>query len=307
MEIKFALAVAPFLVIASTARLSADESPRASKLFDKNNLVAWCIVPFDDQNRSPEDRAQMLEELGIKKFAYDYRAQHVPTWDAEIEALKKHGIELTAWWFPQSLNPEAKRVLDLLKRHNIKTQLWVTGISLPTNSEEEQRARVKSEVERVRPIAEAAAEIGCTVGLYNHGSWFGEPENQIEVIKALNMPNVGIVYNLHHGHDHLDRLPQLLETMKPYLYCVNLNGMVTDGDKKGQKIVPLGSGERDLEVLKTIRDSGYKGPIGILNHTMENAEHRLQDNLAGLAWLSPQLDGQPAGEKPIPRTWKSPK
>ncbi len=34
----------------------------------------------------------MLERLGFRHFAYDWRAEHIPTFDAEIEALKKHGV-----------------------------------------------------------------------------------------------------------------------------------------------------------------------------------------------------------------------
>ena len=90
--------------------------------------------------------------------------------------------------------------------------------------------------------------------------------------------------------------------MKPHLLCLNLNGMVKGGDKAGKKILPLGQGDLDLELLKTIRDSGYRGPIGILGHTQDDAEERLRDNLDGLDWLVPQLDGKPAGPKPKPRT-----
>ena len=57
------------------------------------------------------------------------------------------------------------------------------GAGEPTKSEEERLARVKAEADRIRPIAEEAAKIGCKVGLYNHGGWFGEPENQIAIIK----------------------------------------------------------------------------------------------------------------------------
>ena len=56
--------------------------------------------------------------------------------------------------------------------------------------------------------------------------------------------------------EHVDRLPQLLEKMKPHLLALNLNGMT----KGGPKIMPLGQGERDLELLKIIRDSGWRGP-----------------------------------------------
>ncbi|MCA9031958.1 MAG: TIM barrel protein, partial [Planctomycetaceae bacterium] len=258
------------------------------QVFEKPNLVAWCIVPFDDRERTPEERSAMLDRLGIRKLAYDYRAQHIPTFDAEVEALKAHGIELTAWWFPGSLNDEARHILDVLKKHNVKTQLWVTGSGDPVASPDEQRARVVGEANRIRPIAEAAAEIGCTVGLYNHGGWFGEPENQIAIIEELKLPNVGIVYNQHHGHGHVDHFPELLQKIKPHLYCLNLNGMEPEGDAHGQKILPLGEGSLDLSLLKMIRDSGYTGPIGILNHTQENAEHRLQDNLDGLSWLVAQ-------------------
>ena len=120
------------------------------------------------------------------------------------------------------------------------------GGGAPTKNALEQRARVQAEAVRIGKIARAANEVGGRVGLYNHGSWFGEPENQIAIIEQLQtqgITNVGIVYNLHHGHDHLDRFPALLEKMKPHLYVLNLNGTVKGGDLRGQKIVPLGQGE----------------------------------------------------------------
>jgi sugar phosphate isomerase/epimerase len=281
---------------------SAQEPVAQTDLFARENLVAWCIVPFDSKKRGPEERAAMLKKLGFSNFAYDYRAEHIPTFDAEMEALKKQGIDLTAWWFPGALNDEARGILDVLKRHEVKAQLWVTGGGEPTKSPEEQAARVKAEAARIRPIAEEAAKIGCTVALYNHGAWFGEPENQLAIIAELKLPNVGIAYNQHHGHDHLDRFPELLKKMLPHLVCLNLNGMMPDGERRGQKILPLAQGELDLALLKTIHTSGYRGPIGILGHTQDDAEERLQDNLDGLDWLVKQLDGKPAGEKPRPRT-----
>lgn len=294
------------LALLTGAHLSAF----AAELFDRENLVAWCIVPFDAKKRGPEERAAMLDSLGIKRLAYDYRKEHIVTWDAELEALKKRGIELTAWWFPGSLNDEAKQTLELFKKHGVTPQLWITGGGAPAKGEAEQRARVENEAARLKPIAEAAAAQGCKVALYNHGNWFGEPENQIAIVERLKQDgigNVGIVYNLHHGHGHLDRLPELLAKMKPYLYALNLNGMTTGADTRGDKIMPLAQGERDLEVLKTIRASGWNGPVGILNHTNEDAEARLQDNLDGLKWLLALLDGKPPGDKPVPRSWRQAK
>ena len=297
--------VSCLLAVATVGPAAAQESVSKGqpegKLFARENLVAWCIVPFDAEKRGPEERAAMLKRLGFTKFAYDYRAEHIPTFDAEMEALKKQGIELTAWWFPPSLSDEARGILDVLKRHKLKTQLWVTGGGDPTKSPEEQAARIQAEAARIRPIAEEAAKIGCTVALYNHGGWFGEPENQLAIIEELKLANVGIVYNQHHGHDHLGRFPELLKRMLPHLVCLNLNGMIPDGERRGQKIMPLAQGELDLALLKTVRDSGYRGPIGILGHTQDDAEERLMDNLDGLDWLVKQINDGPAGPKPKPK------
>ena len=298
------LSVVAFLMLIVALPARGQDKPDP---FRRDNLVAWCIVPFDSAKRTPAERAEMLDKMGIHALAYDYRAEHIASFDEELDQLAKHHIKLTAWWFPTTLNDEARLILKVLDKHNVKTQLWVTGGGAETKSPEEQKARVESEAARVRTIAEAAAKQGCTVALYNHGSWFGEPENQIAIIERLKqdqITNVGIVYNLHHGHHHLARFKELLKRMQPYLMALNLNGMVPDGDAKGQKILPLGTGSADAELLKIIRDSGFNGPIGILNHTDNDAEKRLLDNLDGLNWLLPQLDGKPAGKAPEYRTWK---
>jgi sugar phosphate isomerase/epimerase len=279
--------------------LAAALAAPPADLFARENLVAWCVVPFDGQKRSPEQRAEMLARLGFKKYAYDWRAEHLPTFEREVVALKKHNIELTAVWFPAGLNADAKALLAVIEKHKLMPQLWVM---LDNPAGTSQAEKVAAAVEQVRPVAEAAQRLGCRVGLYNHGGWPGEPENQIAVIKKLGRTNVGLVYNLHHGHDHLGRFPELLAMMKPHLLCLNLNGMVPGGDRMGKKILVLGHGDRDAELLKAIRDSGYRGPIGILGHTMDDAEARLKDNLDGLDWLTAKLAGKDPGPRPTPRT-----
>jgi len=280
-------------------------------VFARSNLVAWCIVPFDAKKRDPEARAAMLEGVGIKHFAYDYRAEHIPLFDAEIDACRKHGVSIDAWWFPTQMNDEARMILSVLKRKGLSPQLWVMGGGGPTETEAARAARIEEEVKRLKPICEAAAAIGSKVGLYNHGSWFGEPENQILLIERLRrdgVTNVGIVYNLHHGHEHLGRFDRLMKAMKPYLITLNLNGMTRDGEKLGRKIMPLGQGDLDLELLAQIRDSGWRGPIGILNHTDEDAEARLRDNIDGLEWLVGRLRGTVAATepRPQPKSWRKP-
>ncbi len=301
--------VIPLLVLLFAGALNpnlAGEKPVAKEkkeLFARDNLVAWCIVPFDGKKRGPEERVDMLKRLGFKCYAYDWRAEHLPTFDRELTLLGKNGIKLEAVWFPAGLNADARTILDVLEKQRIKTQLWVT-MGDPAASAAAGKAKVEAAATQLRPLAEEAAKIGCKVALYNHGGWFGEPENQIAIIERLEFRNVGIVYNLHHGHHQLARFPALLKHMLPHLYALNLNGMVKDGDRIGKKILPLGQGALDLDLLRAIRDSGYRGPIGILGHTMDDAEERLLDNLDGLAWLVPQLDGQAPGPRPKLRTYR---
>jgi hypothetical protein len=297
----------PSLVAAEPANATLQPAAKPD-LFRKENLAAWCIVPFDKAKRSPEDRAAMLEKIGVRKFVHDYRGEHVPLFEEELIALKKHGIELTGWMFPSSMNAMAESTLALFEKHGVKPQLWIikSGGPVKADSPEDQLKRVQNEVNSLRPVAKAAAERGLKIGLYNHGGWYGEPENQLEIIEAFQkegITNVGIVYNLHHGHDHLGRFKEMLAKMKPHLLCLNLNGMEIGGQTRGRKILPIGAGPEDRKVLQLIRESGYSGPIGILNHTNEDAELRLLDNLDGLAWLNRKLQGQPGGTPPVYRSW----
>ncbi len=51
------------LALAASVLFLIGCSPKSP--FAQSNLVAWCIVPFDAKERSPEERAQMLNDLGI--------------------------------------------------------------------------------------------------------------------------------------------------------------------------------------------------------------------------------------------------
>lgn len=268
-----------------------------SDLFERKNIVAWCIVPFDSVKRSPAERAEMVRQLGITKIAYDWRKEHVAQFEQEILEYKKHGLEYFAFW---GAHDDAFR---LFEKYQLHPQIWITAPSPAGTLTREQQ--VKEASAKLLPLVERTRKLGCQLGLYNHGGWGGEPENLVAVCAYLRQhhgaTHVGIVYNQHHGHSHVERFSQAMAAMKPYLLCLNLNGLTRDGDKRGMKIQPVGQGELDLPMLKIIAASGYRGPIGIIGHTNDDVELRLRDNLEGLEWLVPQLNGQSAGPKPTPR------
>lgn len=285
------------LLLALVGAATALQLPAADRpsIFDKGNLVAWCIVPFDAANRGPEERAQMLDRLGIKRLAYDFRDRHIRTFDQEIDALQRHGIELTAFWMATGMEPEKDTVIhtifDLIERRGLKTQLWTLLSGSREFDELGQEEKIARSTRVVSYIAKRAKALQCSVGLYNHGGWFGEPENQIAIIRRMSTDNVGLVYNFHHGHEHIDRFPALFRMMRQHLLCLNLNGM----RKGGPKILALGQGDHELKMLKAVQDSGYDGPVGILDHRDElDAELSLQQNIEGLRELTRALGDEQA-------------
>ncbi|HTH48235.1 MAG TPA: DUF6797 domain-containing protein [Candidatus Limnocylindria bacterium] len=286
------------LVAVWLALLSPLIGRAAEGLFAPTNLVAWCIVPFDTKKRGPEERAEMLERLGFTHFAYDWRAEHIPTFDAEVEALQKRHIALTAWWFPAALNDDAKAILACLERHHLSPQLWVSMFPGPEADPARLEQAIGDAVKTLAPICGAAQKIGSTVALYNHNGWFGEPANLVTLVQRLRAAghsNVGIVYNLHHAHDHIADFPQVLKLMQPHLVAFNLNGMVRNGDKLGKMVLPIGTGDEEVAMIRTLRASGWFGPVGILGHTEEDAEVKLGKDLAGLRKVVAQLSaGKPS-------------
>ncbi len=284
-------------LLAAVARASDNAAP-----LQRANTVAWCIVPFDGLKRSPAARAEMVRSLGLTKIAYDWRAEHVAEFESEILEYRRHGLEFFAFW---NTHDEAFR---LFKKHNLRPQIWQTAPSPDGATQEE---RVVAAATRLLPAVQRARELGSRFGLYNHGGWGGEPENIVAVCEYLRRvhgaDHVGIVYNFHHGHAHIDRLAAALAAMKPHLLCLNLNGMMRDGDRRGMKIYPLGQGELDVTLLRLVSQSGYRGPVGIIGHTQDDVELRLRDNLEGLDWIAAQIDGRPAAPRPVARVPLQPK
>lgn len=288
-----------FLVaILSPACQNKREVPKNDLLFARENLVAWCIVPFDSLNRNPEERAAMLNELGFTQMAYDWREQHLPTFPDEIKALDAHNIKLKSVWMwididsGDILDENNEKLLNIIKQNNVKTDLWL-GFSnkyFEGHTDDEKLTRA---VDAVKYIDKRAKELGCTISLYNHGDWFGNPLNQIRIIEAIGSEDIGIIYNFHHAHDQIKQYPDLLSKMLPYLKTVNLNGMKVDG----HKILPIGQGDHELEMLKVLKSSGYNGSIGILGHVEdEDVKKVLTRNLDGLKSLLKEMGEEKALE-----------
>jgi sugar phosphate isomerase/epimerase len=273
---------------ASEGSPAANAATDPALLFQRKNLTAWCVVPFDANKRGPEERAAMLQRLGFKNFAYDWREKDIPAFDAEVEAMKRHGIKIVAWWFPTDPNdPVARTILEVCKRHKIQPQLWVMGGGAGVKSPEEQTQRIEQEAERIGRIVALAKAYGCAVELYNHNHWFGQTDNEIAIIERLKqkgVTGVGMIYNFSHGHGDIDDFPAKWKRMKPYVVAVNVTGMV-----KSEALIPPAQGEHELEMLRVIHKSKWKGPIGLIAEQGGDAEVTLSNGLIGIEWLRKEL------------------
>lgn len=280
------LILAGMLLLPTPIALGA-EAPGEFSVFARENLVAWCIVPFDASRRSPAERAAMLKRLGITRVAYDWRSEHVPTFEEEILQCKQHGLEFFAFWsWHEDLDP-------LIRKYGIKPQIWITAPSPPAGTRSE---RIEQAARQLEPLVEKTRALGLKLGLYNHGGWGGEPENLVAVCEHLRShreaDHVGIVYNFHHGHGHIGDFAESLGRMKPYLLCLNLNGMADPETVEGMtnKILPIGAGVHERRMMQIIQESGYDGPIGIIDHRPKlDAAQSLRENLRGLQALLKDL------------------
>ena len=287
------------VVVVATALLAGCnvlKNKPAKDVFAKQNLVAWCVVPFDAKQRGPEERAQMLSDLGITKLAYDWREQHIPTFDDEWRALNKHGIDLTAFWMTSGNNPQDDRyireIFDFLERNKISTQIWLLMGEWAGFADLSQRDKVAAMSKPIAYIADRAKELGCQVALYNHGGWFGEPENQLEIIEEVDRKNVGMVYNFHHARLHHERFSTFFPKIVPHLFALNIAGLkagVTD------RFFRTGQGDMEKEMIRQVWKSNYRGPIGIINHdTNEDAEKGLSDEIDGLKKILKEIGDERA-------------
>ena len=275
-------------------------------------LAAWCVVPYDDRPRTPAERADVLAGLGFEGLAWDWRDEHVEIFGDQIDALASRSLELTAIWAPVPdgvVSESLAAQIEFAGSRRRTPQLWacaefgaageVPGAG--DGAAEGFREQVVAVADRVEPLAVLGMSHGMPLALYNHLGWAGEPLNEIAVLDELanrGFTNTGLAYMQHHGHGHIDNFAQLWDRVKDRVIALGLNG-TRDGAHWGNgKVLPYGSGPRDVELARIIEHSGWRGPVALICHTMDDIEARLSDDLEGLDWVARALAASP--DSPVP-------
>jgi sugar phosphate isomerase/epimerase len=232
-----------------------------------NPFFAFCMDTHDSQNRNLPQQAELLKELGYAGAGHlwlDNMRERLATLDAA--GLKLFQVYLRVNIAPNNepYDPRLKETLPLLRGRDIMLALLASGLP-PSDTAGDPRA-----VEIVREIAEMARETNTRVALYPHsGDWLERVEDAVRLARKVDRPNVGVMFNLCHWLkvDDEKNLRPLLVSAMPLLFAVSINGADRAADihaGKGNWIQPLDRGSFDLYAfLKTLRDLGYKGPIGL--------------------------------------------
>ncbi|PKO98138.1 MAG: hypothetical protein CVU13_11490 [Bacteroidetes bacterium HGW-Bacteroidetes-8] len=260
---------------------------------DVKEVSPWCILEFDSLDRTPKERIAMLKEMGFTKYGFDKVKGDLSTMKEEFKLARENDIEISSvfLWLNSKrdsigkLSPSNQEILNNLKEIEEKPVIWVS-FSNNFFEDKSQEQSLKLSIEMIKFIKLKADEVGCKLALYNHGGWFGNPHNQLEILRELKEESLTMVYNFHHAHKYVDEFPEIVKKMKPYLSYVNLNGM----KKEGPEILPIGKGDYEYGMIKNLLDEGYIGPWGILGHIKtEDVQKVLTRNLEGLKLINSKI------------------
>ena len=191
---------------------------------------------------------------------------------AYLAALRKHNMRLTAiharFYIEDGTYPQViKDNLPLLKDTKV---VLIPSVASRTKMDRKDPKAVEMAVKILREMSDDAKEYGLGgIAPYMHiDNWIETIDDNVRIAKAVDRPNVGVMFHLHHwqavGNRDSDKLRADLVKAKPYLMVVVIQG--TDQDKATHKIV--GEGTFDMTPLvRTLRGIDYQGPLGTMGYT----------------------------------------
>jgi sugar phosphate isomerase/epimerase len=246
----------------------------------------FCIDWHDSKKRDFVQQASMLKELGYDGVGHiwlDKVAERIQSLDSA--GLKLFQITIMVDIAPdkQAYDPRLKQVLGLVKGRGVQFALLMNGLK-PSDPAGDQRA-----VQIIREIVALGEGTGSQFLLYPHTDfWMERIEDSVRVAQKVDRPEVGVMFNLCHWlRVSKDRdYASVLKTAMPKLMAVSVNGAEEWDSQAGwaKYIQPLGRGSFDVpKLLRTLRDLGYKGPVGLQCYGIEgDTREHLKESMA--AW-----------------------
>ncbi len=248
-------------------------------------FFAFCFDTHDTQKRDLAQQAAMLKRLGFDGAGHvglDNLAQRLETLDGAGLRLFLAGIAVDITKAPDEPLNQLKTALPLLKDRDALLYVVLTGY--PSRDPRGEEPGVKM----LRAIADLAAQSHVRIGLYPHTSdWVSRVDHAVEVVKTVDRPNCGVIFNLCHFLRNEDpaTMRTVLHAAQPHLVAVTINGADLAGknDSDWQRLIqPLDRGSFDIKtLLKELAAIDYKGPIGLMCYgIVGDSEEHLARSLA---------------------------
>jgi sugar phosphate isomerase/epimerase len=241
-----------------------------------NPFFAMDTATKDADHQTAQEQAAMVKALGYTGIGCT-AGKGLAEMQQELD---KNGLRLFTVYLGVNIDPgqpkygpELKEAIDVLKGRNAILWLFVRSKThKPSSPAGDERA-----VEILREVADMAAEADLRVALYPHYRfWCERVEDAVRIAKKVDRRNVGVTLNLCHWLrvDDEKNLKSLLQSAMPHLFVVTINGADSGGKDWKQLIQTLDRGTFDIRgFLKTLRDSGYTGPIGFQGYGIGGDAH----------------------------------
>jgi len=246
----------------------ADEPQQAGKTAWAPKLYGFCMNTHDAKKRSIPQQARMLRELGFRGVGY-------PLWldgnlEKNLQTLDASGLDVYLLHTLINLKPDAQpydprleEAIRKLKGRPVSVCVLFRGLPPGDPRGLEPAVRI------LRRLGDLAAECGLRISIYHHtGDWTASLIHTLQVVNKTDHPQVGANFNLCHWLmvDGQRDYRAVLRANAAKIFAVTLNGAKL-GSKSwtGGLILPLDDGDFDnRELLATLRQIGYRGPIGLM-------------------------------------------
>jgi len=273
------LSAAAGLVVSPAGLLAVEPFKRSGPARLQLSLAAYSFREyFKDSERERKVETDAARRIDMFEFV-DYCAEHHCA-----------GAELTSYYFPKDVDTA---YLLKLRRHCFLRGIEVSGGSVGNTfthpageKRDDENQRVKKWVDHYAALgaphirvfagnaargmakeeakklciaaleecADYAGKRGIFLGIENHGGIVAEPDDLLDIVRAVKSPWVGI--NLDSGNFHTDDPYRDFERCAPYAVNVQLKADLRPRDGKNQRA--------DLtRFVKILRAASYQGYVAL--------------------------------------------